>query len=173
MTEEKEEILKAIEKVFESGTLVFGDNLKNFEDKFAKYCNSQYGIGVGNCTDAIRIALEALGIGKGDEVITVSNTAIPTVSAIVQSGATPVFVDINEKDYLLDVNKIEDVITNKTKCILPVHLFVDNEIQIRLPSVEFHQISPPLFSDLRKQGGGLFGYGPKSPKKFAPSARFY
>ena len=121
--EEKDEIINAIERVFESGTLIFGDNLKNFEDEFAKYCNSQYGIGVGNCTDAIRIALEALGIGKGDEVITVSNTAIPTVSAIVQSGATPVFVDINEKDYLLDVNKIEDVITNKTKCILPVHLF--------------------------------------------------
>lgn len=120
---EKEEIIKAIERVFESGTLVFGDNLKNFEDEFAKYCDSQYGIGVGNCTDAIRIALEAINIGEGDEVITVSNTAIPTVSAIVQTGATPVFVDINEEDYLLNVYKIEDLITEKTKCILPVHLF--------------------------------------------------
>ena len=119
---EKEEILSAVEKVFESGTLVFGPHLEEFEKKFANYCDCKYGVGVGNCTDALEVALRSLKIGNGDEVITVSNTAVPTVSAIVSAGAIPVFVDVDEH-YLMDVAKIEDVITEKTKCILPVHLY--------------------------------------------------
>jgi len=119
---EKEEILSAVEKVFESGTLVFGPHLEEFEKKFANYCDCKYGVGVGNCTDALEVALRALKIGNGDEVITVSNTAVPTVSAIVSAGAIPVFVDVDEH-HLMDVPKIEDVITEKTKCILPVHLY--------------------------------------------------
>ena len=119
---EKEEILSAVEKVFESGTLVFGPHLEEFEKKFANYCDCKYGVGVGNCTDALEVALRALKIGNGDEVITVSNTAVPTVSAIVSAGAIPIFVDVDEH-HLMDVPKIEDVITEKTKCILPVHLY--------------------------------------------------
>ena len=119
---EKEEILSAVEKVFESGTLVFGPHLEEFEKKFANYCDCKYGVGVGTCTDALEVALRALKIGNGDEVITVSNTAVPTVSAIVSAGAIPVFVDVDEH-HLMDVPKIEDVITEKTKCILPVHLY--------------------------------------------------
>jgi len=119
---EKEESLAAVEAVFESGILVFGPHLKEFEKKFANYCDCKYGVGVGNCTDALEIALRALKIGNGDEVITVSNTAVPTVSAIVSAGAIPVFVDVDEY-HLMDVSKIEDVVTEKTKCILPVHLY--------------------------------------------------
>jgi dTDP-3-amino-2,3,6-trideoxy-4-keto-D-glucose/dTDP-3-amino-3,4,6-trideoxy-alpha-D-glucose/dTDP-2,6-dideoxy-D-kanosamine transaminase len=119
---EKEEILSAVEKVFESGTLVFGPHLEEFEKKFANYCDCKYGVGVGNCTDALEVALRSLKIGNGDEVITVSNTAVPTVSAIVSAGAIPVFVDVDEH-HLMDVPTIEDVITEKTKCILPVHLY--------------------------------------------------
>ena len=119
---EKEESLAAVEAVFESGVLVFGPHLEEFEKKFANYCDCKFGVGVGNCTDALEIALRALKIGNGDEVITVSNTAVPTVSAIVSAGAIPVFVDVDEY-HLMDVSKIEDAVTEKTKCILPVHLY--------------------------------------------------
>ena len=122
-TQHKDEILKAVEEVFESGQLILGEKGKTLENSYAAYCGVKYGIGVDNGTNAIVLALYALGIGKGDEVITVSNTAIPTVSAIVTTGATPVFVDINPQTYLMDVSQLEGVITEKTKCIIPVHLF--------------------------------------------------
>ena len=118
----REDILKIVDEVFKSGALVFGPKLEEFEKKFSKYIGSEYGIGVGNCTDALYIALKTCGIGKDDEVITVSNTAVPTVTAIVNSGADVKFVDIN-KYYLIDVDKIEQSITKKTKAIIPVHLF--------------------------------------------------
>jgi dTDP-3-amino-2,3,6-trideoxy-4-keto-D-glucose/dTDP-3-amino-3,4,6-trideoxy-alpha-D-glucose/dTDP-2,6-dideoxy-D-kanosamine transaminase len=121
--QEKKEILSAIEDVLDSGWLILGQKVKDFEEAYAKYCETAYGIGVGNGTDAIFLALKALGVGIGDEVITVANTAIPTVSAIVSTGATPVFVDILDDTYLMDTSKIESVISKKTKCILPVHLF--------------------------------------------------
>ncbi len=121
--QEKDEIIAAIEEVLESGQLILGSKVQAFEKEYAQYCGTKYGVGVANGTDALFLALKALGIGNGDEVITVSNTAIPTVSAIVSSGAKPVFVDISEESYLMDVSKIESVITSKTKCILPVHLF--------------------------------------------------
>ena len=116
------EILQAVDDVFTNGPLVFGPRVEEFEEKFSKYCDSKFGIGVGNCTDALYVALKALNIGKGDEVITVSNTAVPTCTAIAMVGAIPIFVDIDEYS-LMDVTKIEEVITDKTKAILPVHLF--------------------------------------------------
>ena len=118
----KREILNSVNKVFESGTLLFGQELKKFEKNFCKFNNSKYGIGVGSGTDALFIALKVLNIGKGDEVITVSNTAIPTVAAIKNTGAEVKFVDIG-KDYLVDVKKIKQAINSKTKAIIPVHLF--------------------------------------------------
>lgn len=121
--QERAEILSAVDRVFRSGTLVLGENLRAFEQKFSEYCDSGFGIGVGNCTDALALSLRAVGVKQGDEVITVSNTAIPTVSAIVQAGGTPVFVDVKEDDYLIDLSLLEKAITPKTKCILPVHLF--------------------------------------------------
>lgn len=119
----KEEILKAVTDVFESGVLILGPKGKEFEAEYAKYHGVEFAVGCDNGTNAIILALHALGVGHGDEVITVSNTAIPTVSAIVTVGATPVFVDINPKTYLMDTTKLEAVVTKKTKCILPVHLF--------------------------------------------------
>lgn len=121
--EHKDEILKAVEEVFESGQLILGEKGKLFEKLYADYCGVAYGIGVDNGTNAIVLALRSLGIGEGDEVITVSNTAIPTVSAIVATGATPVFIDINPETYLMDIDQLESVISFNTKCILPVHLF--------------------------------------------------
>lgn len=121
--ENKAEILKAVEEVFESGQLILGSKVQQFEKSYAAYCGVDYGVGVDNGTNAIILALHCLGIGEGDEVITVANTAIPTVSAIVTTGATPVFVDIDPETYLMDISKIEAAITSKTRCILPVHLY--------------------------------------------------
>jgi aminotransferase EvaB len=121
--EEKEEIFAAIEKVLKSGYLILGENVKKFEEEFAKYCGVNFGVGVNSGTDALFLGLKALDIGHGDEVITVPNTAVPTVSAIVSTGATPRFVDIDPETYLMDTSQLENVITEKTKCILPVHLY--------------------------------------------------
>lgn len=120
---EKHEIHDAIEKVLNSGHLILGKSVKNFEEAFASYCGAKYGIGVNSGTDAIFLGLKALGIGTGDEVITVANTAVPTVSAIVSTGATPVFVDIDPESFLMDTTLLEGIISEKTKCILPVHLY--------------------------------------------------
>jgi len=119
----RKHILKEVDKVFSSGQLILGKNVKSLEYNFSRYLKLKYGIGVNSGTDAIQIALMSAKIGKGDEVITTSNTAVPTVSAIVSCGAKPVFVDINNDDYLIDVNKIEEVINNKTKAIIPVNLY--------------------------------------------------
>ena len=118
----KKKILKLVNKVFLSGSLLLGKELKNFEKNFCKFNNSRYGLGVSNGTDALFIALKSFNIKKGDEVITVSNTAIPTVAAIKNTGAKVRFADIGN-DYLIDVNKIEKLINRKTKVIIPVHLF--------------------------------------------------
>ena len=120
---EKEEILSAIEEVLASGYLILGAKVKEFEKLYSRYCEVNFGVGVDNGTNAIFLALKALSIGENDEIITVSNTAVATVSAIVTAGARPVFVDINESSFLMDTSKIENAITSKTKCILPVHLF--------------------------------------------------
>lgn len=120
---EKAEIHSAIEKVLNSGSLILGESVKNFEEDFSRYCDVKFGVGVNSGTDAIFLGLKALGIGLGDEVITVANTAVPTVSAIVSAGATPRFVDIDPNTYLMDTSMLENAITEKTKCILPVHLY--------------------------------------------------
>ena len=120
---ERAEILEGVEKVFRSGYLILGDSLKQFEAAFSSYCQIRYGVGVDNGTNAIFLALKALCIGAGDEVITVSNTAVPTVSAIVSTGATPRFVDIEPQTYHMEPKLLRSAINKKTKCIIPVHLF--------------------------------------------------
>jgi aminotransferase EvaB len=120
---ERDDILDGVEKVFLSGSLILGPSVKAFEESFADYCGVAYGVGVNSGTDALMLALKALEIGPGDEVITVSNTAIPTVAAIVSTGALPKFVDIEPDTYLMDIAQLEGAITSRTRCILPVHLF--------------------------------------------------
>ena len=118
----KKKILKTLEKCLASGYLILGPGLKRFEKNFKNFIGVKYGLGVGNCTDAIYIALKALKVKIGDEVIVPSNTAIPTVTAIVNSGAIPRFVDVNS-NYLIDEKKIGNEINKKTKVILVVHLY--------------------------------------------------
>ena len=114
----RDDILKAVDEVFKKGILIFGPKLEEFEEKFSKYIGANYGIGVGNCTDALYIALRGLKIGHGDEVITVSNTAVPTITAIVNSGASPKFVDIEDSSFGLDPEMVKSVITKKSKAII-------------------------------------------------------
>ena len=100
-----------------------GSYVKQFEDSFSKYCDCKYGVAVCNGTVAIHLALVALGIGKGDEVIIPSFTMIATAFAVCYTGATPVFVDADKDTWNIDVDKIEEKITDKTKAIIPVHIF--------------------------------------------------
>lgn len=116
------QIFAAVNSVLKSGNFILGKNVSCFEKEFARSMGSRFAVGVASGTDALFLALTALGIGKGDEVITVPNTAVATVAAIQQAGASPVFVDVGE-DYLIDVRKIEKAISRKTRVIIPVHLY--------------------------------------------------
>ncbi|CAL9569193.1 DegT/DnrJ/EryC1/StrS family aminotransferase [Streptomyces sp. enrichment culture] len=121
---ERADILGAVERVFASGRLVLGESVAGFEEEFAAYHGAGMRCtGVDNGTNALKLALEALGVGPGDEVVTVSNTAAPTVVAIAGTGATPVFVDVREEDFLMDTDRVEAAVTDRTKVILPVHLY--------------------------------------------------
>jgi dTDP-4-amino-4,6-dideoxygalactose transaminase len=105
------------------GPYVLGPEVGGFEQEFADYHHSRYCVGVGSGTDALILAMRAIDIGAGDEVITVSHTAVATVSAVVATGATPVLIDIESAYYTIDPNLIEATITKKTKAIIPVHLY--------------------------------------------------
>lgn len=118
-----EAIQEAITRVLPTGRYILASEVAVFEKEFATYCGSAHAVGVANATDALTLSLMVLGICPGDEVITTPYTAIPTVSAIVDSGATPVFVDICEDTFLMDISKVAAAITLKTKAIMPVHIF--------------------------------------------------
>lgn len=119
----KEDIEKVISNILESGAYINGQYTKELENKLAKYLDVKHVIGVANGTDALVIALEALGIKEGDEVITTPFTFFATAEAISVVGAKPVFVDVSLDDFNIDINKIEEAITEKTKAIMPVHIF--------------------------------------------------
>jgi dTDP-4-amino-4,6-dideoxygalactose transaminase len=118
------ELLAAVRRVFDSGSLILGPEVNAFEREFAAFLGpDMHGVGVANGTDTIALILRALGIGPGDEVITVANTEVPTVSAIRQAGATPVFCDVDADTCLLDLDRVAACLTAKTRAVIPVHLF--------------------------------------------------
>lgn len=119
----KPEIDMAVKRVIDSQFFVLGEELENFESEFSAYLGSKYTVGVGSGTDGLILALMALGIGKGDEVITQPNSFIATTIAITQVGATPIFVDCDPETYQMDITKVEEKITKRTKAIIPVHLY--------------------------------------------------
>lgn len=119
----KSELLAAIAEVIDTNAFAGGPFVERFEQDFAAFCGSQFAIGVGNGTDALWLALLALGVGPGDEVITVPNSFIATAEAISYCGATPVFIDIDEQTYTMDSGRLESAITPRTKAIIPVHLY--------------------------------------------------
>jgi dTDP-4-amino-4,6-dideoxygalactose transaminase len=119
----KDEINESLQQVLDSCAFAGGPFVEKFENNFAAYCQCKYAVGVGSGTEALWLALLALGVGAGDEVITVSNTFIATAEAISFCGATPVFVDIDEKTYTMDPELLEAVISPRTRAIIPVHLY--------------------------------------------------
>lgn len=116
----KEKLLEAVGRVLDDGKFVLGEEVAEFEQRFARLCGVGYALGLNSGTDALILALRALGIGPGDEVITVANSFVSSTSCIVCAGARPVFVDVGE-DYLMNPVLIEKAITPRTKAILPVH----------------------------------------------------
>src|SRR5579883_2000630 len=119
----KSEVLAAIEEVLESMQLFLGPQTRGFEEEFAAFCGARYGVGVGSGTEALVLALRACKIGPGDEVITVSHSFIATVEAIALVGARPVFVDIEPASYTMDCSQLEQVVTERTRAIIPVHMY--------------------------------------------------
>ena len=119
----REEILAAIRRVVERGRYVLGEEVRGFEAEFATATGVPHAVGVGNGTDALKLALEALGVRPGDEVVTVSHTATFTALAITMLGARPVFCDIEPEGMMLDAAKLEAAITPRTRAIVPVHLY--------------------------------------------------
>jgi dTDP-4-amino-4,6-dideoxygalactose transaminase len=119
----KDELDDAVKSVLESGWYISGEENRRFEQEFARYIGARYAIGVNSGSDALLLAVSALGIGKGDEVITASHTFISTVDAITRNGAKPVFLDIDPETYCIDASQIEKQITNRTRAIVAVHLY--------------------------------------------------
>lgn len=104
-------------------SFVLGQVVEEFEQVFAAYCGSRHAVGVGSGTEALHLALRALGVGRGDEVITAANSFVATAEAILHCGASPVFVDVDPRTYNLDPSQLEDRITARTKAVIPVHLY--------------------------------------------------
>jgi len=119
----KEDINKALDNVMSSARFILGPNVKQLEESVAKYSRVSYGVGVASGSDALHISLEACGIKEGDEVIVPAFTFFATAGAVARAGATPVFADIDPVTFNIDPKSIEKLITDKTKAIIPVHLY--------------------------------------------------
>ncbi|MCF7762193.1 MAG: DegT/DnrJ/EryC1/StrS family aminotransferase [Verrucomicrobia bacterium] len=119
----REEILAAVQGVLETGVYTLGPEVRRFEEEFAQSLNVPHCVTVANGTDGLTLSLMAMGIGPGDEVITTPFTAIPTVSAIIDAGARPVFADVDPETYLLDQESVLAALSPRTKAVMPVHIF--------------------------------------------------
>lgn len=119
----REKFLEALGRAIDTSRFVLGEPVREFEEAFAEYCGARHCVGVASGTDALLIALRAAGVGPGDEVITVPNSFIATAAAPKLCGATPVFVDVDEATQLMDPSKVAAAATERTRAIIPVHLF--------------------------------------------------
>lgn len=119
----RSEIDAAVARVLDSGYFVLGPEVETFEQAWAAWCGASHAIGVADGTNAIGLALRAVGVEAGDEVITVSNTCVPTIAGIEAAGAVPVLVDVDETTFTLDPALLAEAITERTRAVLPVHLY--------------------------------------------------
>jgi dTDP-4-amino-4,6-dideoxygalactose transaminase len=142
----EDEVNDAISSVLNGGKYILAENVESFEREFAQYLGVKYAVGVASGTEAIQLALIALGIGRGDEVITVPNTAVPTVSAISLAGAMPVLCDVEPTTLMIDVRKVQDKVGENTRAILPVHLY-GMPVDMNGLSVIAEKMSIPLIED--------------------------
>ena len=152
----KTAIQAAVTRVLESGVYVLGNEVDTFERAFASSCGVSQGVGVGSGTDALILALRALGIGPGDEVITVSHTALATVAAVVATGATPVLVDVDPVFYTMDAAAIERAATSRTKAIIAVHIYGQSADMDAIIAVA-GSLGIPVVEDCAQAAGGKYG----------------
>jgi dTDP-4-amino-4,6-dideoxygalactose transaminase len=151
----RDELMRAIEEVIDRNAFAGGPFVEKFEKDFASFCHTDHAIGVGHGTEALWLSLLALGVGPGDEVITVPCTFIATTEAISFCGATPVFVDVDEQTYNMDPKLLESAITPKTKAIIPVHLF--GQMADMDPIMEIaHKHSLPVIEDACQAHGAEY-----------------
>ncbi len=160
----KKEVAPVINLIIESQQFINGSVVSRFERNFADYCETNYAVGVSSGTDALLISLMSLGVGPGDEVITTPFTFFATVEVIIRVGATPVFVDIDEDTFNIDVELIEQAITDKTKAIIPVHLFGQcanmtkiNEIAQKYDLLVIEDAAQAIGSTWKDQKAGSMG----------------
>ena len=158
------EVMTAVERVFESQHFILGPEVEAFERDAAEYCQVKHAIGCGSGSDALLLALMALGVGAGDEVVTVSFTFFATAGSITRLGARPVFVDISPDDFNIDPDLLERAITPRTKAIMPVHLFGQcAEMGAILEIAERHNLpvvedaAQAVGAEFRKQRAGAMG----------------
>lgn len=161
----KQEIDNAISEVINSGRLILQQEVEEFEEKLAKFVGTKHAIGVNSGTDALFLSLKALGIGPGDEVITVGHTFHATVEAIVWNGATPILVDVNESDSMMNIQNVKDAITSRTRAIIPVHLMGDMVDMVALEGIALENnlliiedACQALGSEINGRKAGAWGY---------------
>jgi dTDP-4-amino-4,6-dideoxygalactose transaminase len=151
----KKPIDEAVARVLSSGYYILGPELERFEKEFANYLGCQFVVGCASGTEAVYLALAALGVTAGDEVLVVAHTAVPTISAISMTGATPVFVDINPQTYVMDVADLERKFTKRTKAVVPVHLYgLMADIESILKVAAAHDV--PVIEDVAQATGATF-----------------
>ena len=168
----RHEISAAVEQAIDDGQYILGDQVAAFEHSFASFCGAKHGIGLGNGTEALHLTLRALGVGPGDEVISVSNTFFATVEAIVSVGATPILIDVLPENGLMDPSQIKAAISNRTKAIIPVHLYgqpVDLEPIIEI--AKNHGID--VIEDAAQAHGARYKGNPIGALSTAASFSFY
>ncbi len=151
----KNKINKRIQKVLKSNSYILGSEVKNFEKNFSKFLKVKYSVGVSNGTDALILALRSINIKRGDEIITTSHTAFATIAAIIEAGATPVFVDIKEDDFTVDTKNLEKKITKKTKAIIVVHIY-GNPADIKIVQKLAKKNNLKLIEDCAQAHGAEF-----------------
>src|SRR5689334_19269979 len=136
------ELLEAFRQVTEASAFAGGPFVARFEREFSTFCGSRYALGVGSGTDALWLSLLGLGIGPGDEVITVPNSFMATAEAISLCGARPVFVDVDPETYTMDPEQLEAAITLRTQAIIPVHLFGQTAAMDEILAIASHRGTP-------------------------------
>ncbi|MGL4772655.1 MAG: DegT/DnrJ/EryC1/StrS family aminotransferase [Clostridium sp.] len=168
----KEDVLDAIERVYDSNWFILGKEVEGFEKEYASYCGCKHCIGVGNGLDALTLILKAYDIGSGDEVIIPANTYIATALAVSNVQATPIFVEPNESTYNIDPNLIENAITEKTKAIMVVHLYGQAANMTEIKNIA-NKYSLKLIEDNAQSQGSNFNGNKTGSLGDAAATSFY
>jgi dTDP-3-amino-3,4,6-trideoxy-alpha-D-glucose transaminase len=149
-----DELRAAVARVLDSGRFILGPEVDAFEQEFAAYCGARYGVGVANGTDALTIALRAMGVGPGDEVLVPSFTFYASAEAIPPTGATPVFCDVDPQTFCINAETVAEALTPHTKAVIAVHLFGNVA-----PVAEIEALGVPVLEDAAQAAGSTFIHG--------------